>query len=59
MSDKTYVSWDVVKAKSKMIAADILTKYDTDKVNLIGVARGGMIPVTIIAHNLGLRFQRT
>jgi len=57
MSDKTYITWDVVKAKSKMIAADILTKYDTDKVNLIGVARGGMIPVTIIAHNLGLRFQ--
>lgn len=57
MSDKTYITWEVVKARSKMIASDILVKYDIDKVNLIGVARGGMIPVTIVAHTLGLRYQ--
>lgn len=58
MSDsKYYVDWDMVCLICSNIASDIKSKFDLDKVNLIGVARGGMIPVTIVAHQLGLRFQ--
>lgn len=58
MSDsKYYVDWDLVCLICSNIANDIKSKFDLDKVNLIGVARGGMIPVTIVAHRLGLRFQ--
>jgi len=58
MSDsKYYVDWELVRSQSINIANDIKSKFDLDKVNLIGVARGGMIPVTIVAHRLGLRFQ--
>lgn len=58
MSDsKYYVDWELVRLQSINIANDIKSKFDLDKVNLIGVARGGMIPVTIVAHRLGLRFQ--
>lgn len=58
MSDsKYYVDWELVCLICSNIANDIKSKFDLDKVNLIGVARGGMIPVTIVAHRLGLRFQ--
>ena len=57
MSDKTYVTWDEVERQCLSIATDITDKFDLDKVNLIGVARGGMIPVTLVAHQLDLRFQ--
>lgn len=58
MSDsKYYVDWELVCLICSNIAKDIKSKFDLDKVNLIGVARGGMIPVTIVAHRLGLRFQ--
>lgn len=57
LNGKFYISWDDVYLQCVKIAEDIKSKYDLDKVNLIGVARGGMIPVTIVSHQLGLRFQ--
>lgn len=57
MSDKIHLPWGYVEHRCKLIAKDIESKYNLDQVNLIGVARGGMIPVTLVAHLLDKRYQ--
>ena len=51
------LSWTDIESLSAAIAGDLVRQHgpiDPDTV-LVGVARGGLIPATLVAHKLGLR----
>lgn len=54
---KYYLSWYDVTKKCKEIANAIENEFNLNILQLVGIARGGLIPATIIAHMLGIRLN--
>ena len=54
---KYYLSWHDVTKKCKEIAKEIKEQFDVNELQLYGIARGGLIPATIISHILGIRLK--
>lgn len=56
-SDKIILDWDDVDSMTSMLSQFVLTCPTTglyrDDVHLVGVARGGLIPATMISHQTG------
>jgi xanthine phosphoribosyltransferase len=58
MTKRQCVSWEVVQAASRSLARDLAAlqeKAPRPYRGIIAVTRGGMVPATIVAHQLGLR----
>lgn len=54
---KYYLSWYDVTKKCKEIANIIEKEFNLNELQLVGIARGGLIPATIIAHMLDIRLN--
>ena len=54
---KYYLSWYDVTKKCREIANMIEKEFNLNELQLVGIARGGLIPATIIAHMLGIRLN--
>lgn len=54
---KYYLSWYDITKKCKKIADIIEKEFNLNELQLVGIARGGLIPATIIAHMLGIRLN--
>ena len=56
--EKIYLDWDDVESMTRTLADEILICPDTDlprdDVHIVGVARGGLIPATMLSHMTGL-----
>ena len=54
---KIYLSWDCVDSLCATLADDLMTCPETglprDNVHIVGIARGGLIPATILSHLTG------
>lgn len=54
---KYYISWYDITKKCREIANAIEKEFNLNELQLVGIARGGLIPATIIAHMLGIRLK--
>lgn len=56
MSDhkKQFLSWWSIEGASRLLATEIKDRVEKPA-GVIGIARGGLVPATIIAHKLGIR----
>lgn len=54
---KYYISWHDITKKCREIANAIEKEFNLNELQLVGIARGGLIPATIIAHMLGIRLK--
>jgi hypoxanthine phosphoribosyltransferase len=56
-SDKIILGWDDVESMTSMLSQYVLTCPVTglyrDDVHLVGVARGGLVPATMVSHRTG------
>lgn len=58
--DKVYLTWEDVHEATRHLAGMIRDKYDVSKFKgIIGVARGGWISATILAHELDIKNLRS
>lgn len=56
MTDKTHLSWAIYAADVNNLAANLKSAFDPSCVKaIVGVARGGLVPATMLAHKLGVR----
>jgi xanthine phosphoribosyltransferase len=56
MTDKTTrLSWSVYATDVNNLAEQLKNSFDVSKVKaIVGVARGGLVPATMLAHKLGI-----
>ena len=52
---KEYISDDIIRTSCHQIANKIKTESPLDKVKLIGITRGGLIPLGYIAYILNVK----
>lgn len=55
--EKVYITWEQVEKSCDELAQHIKNNFYENDYELIGLARGGLIPAVIIAHKLGVRVK--
>ena len=54
--DKVYLSWDDIDQLTSIIALQVLVEFPNID-SIYGIARGGLIPATMLSHKLGIPYS--